>query len=103
MGCILEIGYFGRKEAIEAMLKEGLIKKLVELQRLELGGDLIDMGMLDRARKNGEGEDCFRESSIYRLCGKICGSIREASREPLQSTPFSTTGAFGLREVRRCR
>lgn len=44
MDCVLEIGYFGRKEAIEAMLKEGLIKKLVELQRSELGGDLIDMG-----------------------------------------------------------
>ncbi|KAF2318111.1 hypothetical protein GH714_041457 [Hevea brasiliensis] len=47
MDCILEIGYFGRKEAIEAMLKEGLIKKLVDLQRSELGGDLIDMGRFD--------------------------------------------------------
>ncbi|KAI3983773.1 hypothetical protein MKX01_001177 [Papaver californicum] len=44
LDCILEIGYFGRKEAVEAMLEEGLVKKLVELQRSELGGCLIDMG-----------------------------------------------------------
>ncbi|KAK7264866.1 hypothetical protein RJT34_32479 [Clitoria ternatea] len=40
--CVLEVGYFGRKEAVEAMLKEGLVKKLVELQRSEKGGDLIE-------------------------------------------------------------
>nr|GME17824.1 Armadillo-like helical [Ipomoea batatas]GME20543.1 Armadillo-like helical [Ipomoea batatas] len=39
MECVLEIGYFGRKEAVEAMLNAGLIKMLVELQRSELGGD----------------------------------------------------------------
>lgn len=35
MECVLEIGYFGRKEAIDAMLQEGLVKKLVDLQRSE--------------------------------------------------------------------
>nr|GEW84030.1 hypothetical protein [Tanacetum cinerariifolium] len=35
MECVLEIGYFGRKEAIDAMLEEGLVKKLVDLQRSE--------------------------------------------------------------------
>ncbi|KAI3803055.1 hypothetical protein L1987_31203 [Smallanthus sonchifolius] len=43
MDCILEIGYFGRKEAIDAMLKEDLVKKLVELQRSETGGVLMDV------------------------------------------------------------
>ncbi|KAF7806447.1 Coatomer beta subunit [Senna tora] len=52
MDCVLEIGYFGRKEAVEAMLKEGIIKKLVELQRSELGGDLIDLGR--RSEEEGE-------------------------------------------------
>ncbi|WVZ10824.1 hypothetical protein V8G54_015354 [Vigna mungo] len=42
--CVLEIGYFGRKEAVEAMVKEGLVEKLVELQRSENGGDLIEIG-----------------------------------------------------------
>ncbi|CAK7333352.1 unnamed protein product [Dovyalis caffra] len=68
MDCILEIGYFGQKEAIEAMLKEGLIKKLVELQRLELGGDLIDMGILDHERENGEGEKIVLESHPFADC-----------------------------------
>ncbi|CAI9100870.1 OLC1v1038055C1 [Oldenlandia corymbosa var. corymbosa] len=34
--CLMEVGYYGRKEAIEAMLNGGLIKKLVYLQRSEL-------------------------------------------------------------------
>ena len=54
MDCVLEIGYFGRKEAVEAMLKEGLVEKLVELQRSEKGGDLID---LDHEEKDKEEED----------------------------------------------
>ncbi|CAI9782431.1 unnamed protein product [Fraxinus pennsylvanica] len=32
--CVLEIGYYGRREAVQAMLNAGLIMKLVELQRL---------------------------------------------------------------------
>ena len=39
MDCVLEIGYFGRREAIEAMLKDGLVEKLMELQRSENGGE----------------------------------------------------------------
>ncbi|KAE8713941.1 plant synaptotagmin [Hibiscus syriacus] len=54
--CILEIGYFGRKEAVEAMLKGGLIKKLVELQRSEFGGDLIEMGKFDDENQDTEGK-----------------------------------------------
>ncbi|KAG7021757.1 hypothetical protein SDJN02_15484, partial [Cucurbita argyrosperma subsp. argyrosperma] len=44
MDCIVEIGYFGRKEAVDTMLEEGLIERLLELQRSELGGDLIGLG-----------------------------------------------------------
>ncbi|CAI9285743.1 unnamed protein product [Lactuca saligna] len=43
MDCVLEIGYYGRKEAIDAMLEEGLVKKLVELQKSEIGGVLMDV------------------------------------------------------------
>ncbi|XP_022755191.1 uncharacterized protein LOC111303301 [Durio zibethinus] len=52
--CILEIGYFGRKEAVEALLKGELIKKLVELQRSELGGVLIEMGKFGGENKERE-------------------------------------------------
>ncbi|KAH1057219.1 hypothetical protein J1N35_035284 [Gossypium stocksii] len=41
---ILEIGYLRRKETVDAMLNGGLTEKLVELQRSEFGGDLIEMG-----------------------------------------------------------
>ncbi|XP_034918765.1 uncharacterized protein [Populus alba] len=68
MDCILEIGYFGRKEAIEAMLREGLIKKLVELQRSELGEDLIDTGMFDDEKERGKGEKEFLESHPFASC-----------------------------------
>ncbi|CAN1169296.1 hypothetical protein LINPERPRIM_LOCUS19728 [Linum perenne] len=44
LDCVCEIAYHGRKEVIEAMLQQGLIKKLVELQR----------------SSNGDGEDCRR-------------------------------------------
>lgn len=54
MVCILEIGYFGRKEAIDAMLEEGVIKKLVELQRSELGGDLTEMALDEDDKENRE-------------------------------------------------
>ncbi|PIN20300.1 hypothetical protein CDL12_07016 [Handroanthus impetiginosus] len=47
MNCAMEIGYYGRKEAVEALINGGLIKKLVELQRSELGGDSIEMKNLE--------------------------------------------------------
>ncbi|KAJ8751872.1 hypothetical protein K2173_026073 [Erythroxylum novogranatense] len=43
MECICEIAYHGRKEVIEAILEQGLIKKLVELQRSIHGDNLIDI------------------------------------------------------------
>ncbi|PHT42481.1 hypothetical protein CQW23_16506 [Capsicum baccatum] len=57
MDCILEIAYFGRKEAIESMLNCELIKKLVQLQRSELGGDLIDLGKAQLKEAEVEEED----------------------------------------------
>ncbi|KAI4335662.1 hypothetical protein L6164_014290 [Bauhinia variegata] len=53
MDCVLEIGYYGRKEAVEAMLKEGLLKKLMDLQRSELGGNLIDLGEHNEKEEKG--------------------------------------------------
>ncbi|OVA10979.1 hypothetical protein BVC80_1349g7 [Macleaya cordata] len=83
MDCVLEIGYFGRKEAIEAMLEEGLVKKLVELQRSELGGDLIDMGRFEEKENRGV---CVGGVEIESR-GK-----KEESRERkfLESRPFAS-------------
>lgn len=66
MDCVLEMGYYGRKEAIEAMLNEGVIAKLVELQRSELGGDLID---LERFEKGGDkAEKEYMENHPFASC-----------------------------------
>lgn len=54
LDCVLEIGYFGRKEAIEAMMKEDVVKKLVALQRSELGGDLIDVRECETEENRGK-------------------------------------------------
>ncbi|PSS36121.1 Latent-transforming growth factor beta-binding protein like [Actinidia chinensis var. chinensis] len=66
MNCMLEIGYFGRKEAIDAMIKADLIGILVDLQRSELGGDLIEMGKWEEEeRERGRRES--RESRERRF------------------------------------
>lgn len=41
LDCVCEIAYIGRREVIEAMLQEGLIGKLMELQRSKHGDKLI--------------------------------------------------------------
>ncbi|MBA0806660.1 hypothetical protein Gohar_022526 [Gossypium harknessii] len=69
--CILEIGYFGRKEAVEAMLNGGLIEKLVELQRSEFGGDLIGKGKYGNENEESEGqkrEKKFLENHPFASC-----------------------------------
>ncbi|XP_015080557.1 uncharacterized protein LOC107024158 [Solanum pennellii] len=80
MDFVLEIGYFGRKEAVEAMLNCDLIKKLVELQRSDLGGDLIDLGKVHEEeidedeheektkKKRGNKEKRFLEKHPFASC-----------------------------------
>ncbi|KAI9192177.1 hypothetical protein LWI28_019277 [Acer negundo] len=83
MDCILEIGYYGRKDAIEAMLVQGLVKKLVELQRSELGGDLIEI-----ERLNEEEEEREKENDSV---GGVMETKRESrQRRFLESHPFAS-------------
>ncbi|KAK7330040.1 hypothetical protein VNO77_24225 [Canavalia gladiata] len=63
--CVLEIGYFGRKEAIDAMLKEGIVEKLMELQRLDKGEDLIEF---DRAGEKRERIGGFLDKHPFASC-----------------------------------
>lgn len=49
LGTVMEIGYHGRKEAIDDLMEEGIVERLLELQRSELGGALIE------AEDGGEG------------------------------------------------
>ncbi|GAB4832787.1 hypothetical protein Ancab_006803 [Ancistrocladus abbreviatus] len=81
----MEMGYFGRKEAIEATVSEGLIKTLLELQRSELGGDLIDAGRYEqKERENSDGGGGEEN-------GDRKGGRREKSRERyLEGHPFAS-------------
>jgi len=82
--CVLEIGYFGRKEAIEAMIREQIVEKLVELQRSELGGDLIDVGNYEETETVTETEEGERQQGS----GK---TKRKESREKyLETHPFAS-------------
>ncbi|CAM8979742.1 unnamed protein product [Rhodiola kirilowii] len=85
MDCILEIGYFGRREAIEAMIKEGgLVEKLVELQRSELGGDLIEMDKCDSDSDEGRESKGVSVQEVY-------GSSRSRrERRYLLRKPFAS-------------
>lgn len=86
--CVLEIGYFGRKEAIDAMLEEGLIEKLAELQRSELGGDLIGLERCNDESESESDDEKRREVSVGRL---VLERRRESGeRRFLESHPFAS-------------
>ncbi|KAL3331876.1 hypothetical protein AABB24_032479 [Solanum stoloniferum] len=86
MDFVLEIGYFGRKEAVEAMLNCGLINKLVELQRSDLGGDLIDLGKVHADSEEEIDEDEHEEK------GKTKKKKKRGNREKrfLEKHPFAS-------------
>lgn len=61
LDCVCEIAYIGRSEVIEAMLQEGLIGKLMELQRSEHGDNLIKRDQRINGDSDSDGEvicDC---------------------------------------------
>lgn len=85
LDCLMEIGYYGRKEAVEAMLRAGIIKKLVYLQRSELGGDLVDMG-------KGKGDEFGGENGVNVGGVEKCGRRRKGCKEMryLECHPFAS-------------
>ncbi|GLT43659.1 hypothetical protein SLA2020_175950 [Shorea laevis] len=64
--CILGIAYYGRYEAIENMLRVGLIKKLVELQRSEHGDNFPE-----KIPEEEEEEDEDRYVEKYPFAGCV--------------------------------
>lgn len=78
MDCIVEIGYFGRKDTVDAMLEEDLIDRLVELQRSELGGDLIGLGKHTA------------EESREVAAGGVEGGRESREKKFLESHPFAS-------------
>lgn len=78
---IMEIGYFGRKEAIEAMMEEDLVEKLVELQRSDGGGSLIEMG-------SGFGDEEEEEGGVISV--EITEKEKSKERRWLERHPFAS-------------
>ena len=83
----LRVGYYGRKEVVDALLAEGLIKRLLCLQRSDdLGGSLADM---DDSYCSLEGKpDAKGVSLLACLLGCRCeddGAAALASERPFAS------------------
>ncbi|KAJ4850007.1 hypothetical protein Tsubulata_016243 [Turnera subulata] len=58
--CVYEIAYFGRKEVIDVMLEQGLIEKLLELQRSVHGDNLKETCRADGGNIGGIHEECSK-------------------------------------------
>ncbi|CAL5198686.1 unnamed protein product [Lathyrus oleraceus] len=71
MECVLEIGYYGRKEAVEGMLKEGVVEKLVELQRSEVNNG-----------RNSDFANCVTRFSVQLEVGE---GLRQREKRDLKS------------------
>ncbi|CAL5020080.1 unnamed protein product [Urochloa decumbens] len=86
----LRVGYYGRKEVVDALLAEGLVKRLLWLQRSdELGGSLADADADDsyypspKEKPDGNGV-----SLLARLLGRRCeddGAGAQAAERPFAS------------------
>lgn len=109
MECVLELAYFARKDAIEAMLEDGLINKLLELQKLETFNDSgenigISCEMNNESENTILVENCPFKTCLIRFVRKlemgeglekeekrelklqILKKIREASGSALEAT-----------------
>lgn len=87
--CIMEIGYYGRKEAIESMLNEaGVIKKLVDLQRSEWGGTLIEMEK-EENNDNSNSEEEEEEEEKDRFVN-LSSSRSKKEKKFLLKHPFAS-------------
>lgn len=86
--CIMEIGYYGRKEAIESMLNEaGVIKKLVDLQRSEWGGTLIEMEKEENNDNSNSEEDEEEEKDRF---VNLSSSRSKKEKKFLLKHPFAS-------------
>ncbi|CAN6245724.1 unnamed protein product [Urochloa humidicola] len=88
----LRVGYYGRKEVVDALLAEGLVKRLLCLQRSdELGGSLADEAEEDDSYWSPEGKPDGKGVSLLLGClllGRRCeddGAAELALERPFAS------------------
>jgi hypothetical protein len=58
----LQLGYYGRREVVDALLAEGLVKRLLCRQRPNLGGSLANMDLSPREKPDGTTPYLIRET-----------------------------------------
>ncbi|CAN6239138.1 unnamed protein product [Urochloa humidicola] len=87
----LRVGYYGRKEVVDALLAEGLVKRLLCLQRCdELGGSLADADEEDsycsspKEKPDGKGISLLMACLLGRRC-EDDGAGALASERPFAS------------------
>lgn len=106
LDCILGIAYYGRREAIEAMLEAGLVEKLVELQRIEEGSKSdpkVESGV-----ENSLFESCVARFAVQLEVGEMLSKkekkefkleilrrVREASVSEAESTAIIAEVLWG--------
>ncbi|KAK6156540.1 hypothetical protein DH2020_010788 [Rehmannia glutinosa] len=77
MDCAMEIGFYGRREAVEVMINGGLIEKLVELQRSELERPHPFSSCVARFAVQLEVGEGLRQREKRKFMQKILKKIRE--------------------------
>nr|KYP57321.1 hypothetical protein KK1_003580 [Cajanus cajan] len=93
--CVLEIGYFGRKEAVEAMMKEGLVEKLMELQRSEKGEGNRFGSCVARFAVQLEVGEGLRQREKRAFKPEILGRVREASVSDAEAATVAAEVLWG--------
>ncbi|ERN18032.1 hypothetical protein AMTRI_Chr13g122350 [Amborella trichopoda] len=99
MECAMEIAYYGRKEAIEALLKGGVVKRLVELQKSADDEELKAMEM-EFAKREKAFRGCVARFAIQMEVGQglrqrerrsLKGEMLERVREVVESEAEAAT------------
>ncbi|CAB4266794.1 unnamed protein product [Prunus armeniaca] len=100
MNCILEIAFLGREEVIGSMLEEDLIKKLMGLQRLEVG-------LQSNVEENGsvfvEEREPKMEESVEKFPFSRCVASFAVQVEVGEGLEQSEKRAFKLEILKRVR
>ncbi|KAE8732577.1 Purple acid phosphatase 26 isoform 1 [Hibiscus syriacus] len=97
MDCILGIAYYGRREAIEAMLEAGLVEKLVKLQGLEKQSNVDDNGTSNEEMESNEEDymsNCPFEGCVARFTMQLESGEMLSKKEKIE---------FKLEILRRVR
>ncbi|KAK3155562.1 hypothetical protein QOZ80_2BG0204790 [Eleusine coracana subsp. coracana] len=85
----LRVAYYGRKEVVDALLAEGIVKRLLSLQRSDLGGSLLDAPCCSPRHKPADGTT-FLLACLPAWWAEDCGGAAALASE---ERPFASAVA----------